>query len=138
MKLEIVTPDRIAYTGEADAVILPSVDGQVGILPGHIPLIAVLEPGEIEVLRQGDREFLAVDRGFAEVVSDRISVITEGAIEVTDIDPHAAEEAEKRAREELEKAKDENMDPADIERLEGSFRFAIAKKLAAGRHRGIY
>jgi len=136
MKLEIVTPEFIAYSGEADAVILPTVDGEVGILPGHIPLVTLLEAGEIEVIRKGSREFLTIDRGFAEVVTDQISVITEAAIDVQDIDPKAAEEAERRAREELEKAKDQNMDPADLERLEGSFRFAIAKKLAAGRRRG--
>lgn len=134
LTLEIVTPEGKAYTKEVEDVVLPTAEGEIDILPGHQPLITVIEAGEIQAGTGSGREFLAVDKGFARVLGDAVSVLTEGAIDVAEIDLSQVEEAQKRAEEALERAKQENMDPAEIERLESIARFAIAQQLAKKRH----
>ena len=127
--LEIVTPEKKAYTGTVDALTLPSVEGEIGILPGHIPMIVALKPGEIAVESQGVREMLAVDQGFAQIWGEKVSVLTEGAIDIQEIDLEAVEAAQKNAEEALAQAKEKDQDPADIEQLEQIIRFSIAQKL---------
>lgn len=134
LTLEIVTPEGKAYTKEVEDVVLPTAEGEIDILPGHQPLITVIEAGEIQAGTSSGREFLAVDKGFARVLGDAVSVLTEGAIDVADIDLSQVAEAQKRAEEALERAKNENMDPAEIEKLESIARFAIAQQLAKKRH----
>lgn len=135
MKLEIITPEALAFEGEVDSVVLPGADGQIGILPGHLPLVTLLEAGEVEAVTPRGTDYLAIAAGFAEVVGDHISVLTEAAIDVDEIDEAAVEQARQRAKEELERAKEQNLDPMEVERLEGSLRFAIAQQLAKGRRR---
>jgi len=134
LTLEIITPEGNAYSKTVSDVVLPTVEGEVDILPGHQPLVTMIKAGEIQVGTEGGREFLAVDKGFARVLGDAVSVLTEGAIDIAEINLAAAEEAQKRAQEALEKAKDERMDPAEIEKLEAVARFAIAQQLVKRRH----
>lgn len=134
LTLEIITPEGKAYSKTVSDVVLPTVEGEVDILPGHQPLVTMIKAGEIQVGTDGGREFLAVDKGFARVLGDAVSVLTEGAIDIAEINLAAAEEAQKRAQEALEKAKDERMDPAEIEKLEAVARFAIAQQLVKRRH----
>lgn len=137
MKLSIITPEKTAYEGDADSVVLQTMDGKIGILPGHLPLVTLLTAGDIEVDHGGKKEYLAVDKGFAEISNDVISVLTEAAIDVEEIDLEEVERAEKRARHYLAEAegqKDE-IDPAELERIQGSLRFALAQRLAKGKRR---
>ncbi|WOO42284.1 ATP synthase F1 subunit epsilon [Rubellicoccus peritrichatus] len=133
LTLEIVTPEGKAYTKEVEDVVLPTAEGEIDILPGHQPLITVIEAGEVQAGTGSGREFLAVDKGFARVLGDAVSVLTEGAIDVAEIDLSQVEEAQKRAEEALERAKNEKMDPAEIEKLEAVARFAIAQQLVKKR-----
>jgi F-type H+-transporting ATPase subunit epsilon len=134
LKVEIVTPDRRAYEGEADSVTLPTTLGSIGILPGHIPLTALIAAGEVDLSRAGQVTRLAIDRGFVRVVGDKVSVVTEGAIDSAKIDLSAVEQAEARAREAVEKAKTQKgADPTEVAKLEQILRFAAVQRLVKGR-----
>ncbi|MGF1531747.1 MAG: ATP synthase F1 subunit epsilon [Puniceicoccaceae bacterium] len=135
MKVSIITPDRIAYEGEADSLTIPTSMGEVGILPGHVPLLTTIEAGNLEAVLGGKTELLVVADGFAEVVGDQITILTDEAIDIAAIDPEEVEKARERAKAELEAAVDQNIDPAEIERLQGSYRYALARQLAKGRKR---
>lgn len=97
IRLEIVTPKGIAYSDNVDIVTLRSVEGQIGILPNHVPLMTQLVPGELIVRKGGQAEFLAVGGGLVEVRGDRVSIATDMAIAVEDINEAAVEEARQRA-----------------------------------------
>ncbi|MEY4034495.1 MAG: synthase subunit epsilon, partial [Verrucomicrobiota bacterium] len=105
LTVEIVTPDRRAYEGSADGVTLPTAMGSIGILPGHQPITAIIAAGEVLVTLGGKVSRLAIDQGFVRVVSDKVSVVTEAAIDEAKIDLKAVETAEARAREAVEAAR---------------------------------
>lgn len=128
--LEIVTPEKRAYNNTAvDRVKLPSLEGEIEILPGHIPLICMVHPGEVRIFEGTQHNSIAIDKGFAEVYGDKISILTEGAIDVEDIDLEEATHAEQRALEALRKAEEDNIEPAEVEKLESIARFSLAQKL---------
>ena len=131
--LEIVTPEKKAYSGTVEALTLPTTKGEVGILSGHIPMIVTLIPGEIDIESQGRADILAVDKGFAQIWGDKVSVLTEGAIDVEDIDLDAVEQAQARAEKALAKAQKERKDSSNIEHLEQVIRFSLTQKLIKKR-----
>lgn len=136
LSLEIVTPDGVAWhDADVDSVTLPAKDGEIDILPGHVPLITILNAGMVEVSQKGHRQDLAIDRGYARCMGDVISVLTEAAIEVEHIDTQAAEEAQAQALRALEEAKKQKLDDSEIERLEAVARFALAQLITKGRHK---
>ena len=122
---EIVTPEARVYADTIDTVVLPTVEGEIGILPGHIPLLTQVADGELRVTKGSESRGLVVSGGFAQIDGDRVKVLAEFAINVVQIDEHAAERAMERAQEALKgRAK---LDPAEIERLEGLVRFSVAQ-----------
>ena len=133
LTLEIVTPEKRVYSKSVDRVKLPCSEGEMEVLPGHIPLITTVDAGEVRTQSKGQSELLAVDKGFVEVFGDKVSILTEAAIDIEDIDLEAAEKAQKRAEEALAKAEADNLDPAEVERLEAVARFAITQKLLKKR-----
>lgn len=134
LTIEIVTPDRRAFTGTADSVTLPTSLGSIGILPGHIPLTAVIAAGEVIVSLAGKTSRLAVDQGFVRVVSDKVSVVTEAAIDEAKIDLSAIEQAEERARKAVELARGQkDIDPVEIAKIEQILRFAAVQRMVKGR-----
>lgn len=133
LRLEIVTPDHSVYDETVDSVVLPTTSGEVGILPGHIPLLTVVEPGELRVTQNGRTVSLAVDKGFAEVIADEVRVLAEAAIEVDSIDLSQVEEARQRAEEALRKAEAEGLDPAEVEQAETVVRFSSLQQLLKQR-----
>ena len=138
LRLEIVTPEAQVYSQEVDGVIAPTAEGDINVLPGHIPLISILEAGELEVQQNGSTgtTALAVDRGYLQVAGDKVSILTEAAIDVEDIDLDEAHQARERAAANLEKAKnDQEMDPEEMERLEAQFRFAMAREISKGKRK---
>ena len=130
--LEIVTPDARVYSDTIDTVVIPTVEGEVGILPGHIPLLAQIEHGELCVTKGNVSQLLAVSGGFVEVEGDRVHVLAEHAITEEKIDEHAVEAALKRAEQELREAK--NIDPAQYEHLQSLVRYS-GTQLAVKRRR---
>ncbi len=98
LHLEIVTPDKLAFSGEVDSVVIPGSEGELGILPQHIPLMTQIQPGEVAISQDGKRDYLAVGEGFASITHDTVNILTDMAIEWQRIDEGAAEAAIQRAR----------------------------------------
>lgn len=132
LTLEIVTPDARVYSDTIDSVVIPTVEGEVGILPGHIPLLTQVEHGELRVTKGAETLFLAISGGFAEIESDRVHVLAENAISEEKIDEKAVEEALRRAEQELEDAK--HLDPQQYEHLQSLVRYS-GVQLAVKRRR---
>jgi F-type H+-transporting ATPase subunit epsilon len=101
LHLEIVTPEARTFSGEAQMVVVPGVEGEIGILPDHMPLMTQINPGELRYTTTEGEHFLAVGSGFLEVLPDRVSVMTDMAVAEAEIDEKAAEEAVARARKEI-------------------------------------
>lgn len=132
LTLEIVTPDARVYSDTIDSVVIPTVEGEVGILPGHIALLAQIENGELRVTKGNALQLLAVSGGFVEVEGDRVHVLAEHAITEDKIDEKAVEEALKRAEKELDEAK--HLDPQQYEHLQSLVRYS-GVQLAVKRRR---
>ena len=99
--LEIITPERQFYIGPAEALVLPAVDGQMGIYPGHEPVVTAIEPGELRYKAEGKWEPAAVGAGFAEIKPDYVMWLVGFAEHPEEIDQKRAEAARKRAEERL-------------------------------------
>ena len=97
--LEIITPERQFYIGPAEALILPAVDGEMGIYPGHEPVVTVIEPGELRYKAEGRWEPAAVGSGFAEIKPDYVILLVSSAEHPEEIDRKRAEAAKARAEE---------------------------------------
>ena len=109
-KLEIVTPDGVAYSEDVEMVTFTGVEGDLGILPGHTPLMTQLQPGEMIVLRGGREELLAVGGGLVVVTGKLVAILTDMAIAADKIDEAKVEEARQRAEARLrEKISDEEV-----------------------------
>src|SRR5205823_15124972 len=98
LKLEIVTPEKTAYSEDVEMVTLPGSEGELGVYPNHVPLLTTLNPGELRVLKGGKETFLAIGEGFVEVTGSAVSVLTDMALEPAVIDESAAEAAVARAQ----------------------------------------
>ena len=131
--LEIVTPEARVYSETVDTVVIPTVEGEVGILPGHIPLVTQVDAGELRATKGGITQLLIVGGGFAQVTGEKVSILADSAIEEEKIDANVVEEAMKRAETAL-KTK-EALEPAEVERLEGLVRFSVAQLSALKRRR---
>ncbi len=137
LSLEIITPSGAVYKKDAlDAVTLPASDGEIQILAGHIPLITILNSGAVLAIAGASEESIAVDTGYARCINDRISVLTESAIDVQKYDESEMQKAREAAEKALEEAKNaKELDADEIERLESRARVAIAGLLAKNRRR---
>ena len=101
IRCEIVSQDRPVFEGDVDIVVAPGVDGEMGILPHHAPLLTALRPGVMRVRRQGQEEVFAISGGFMEVRPDIVTVLADAAERADEIDVARAEEARRRAEESL-------------------------------------
>jgi len=101
IEFEVVTPERQVLRAEVDEVVLPSVDGYLGVLPGHAPLLAALGTGEISYRVGKQRHFLAASRGYAEVLRESVSVLAETCEKAEEIDVARARRSLERAEQEL-------------------------------------
>ena len=101
LKLDIVTAERMVYSEEVDVVVAPGVEGQLGILPKHAPLMTILGAGELLIRKGREEVYLAITGGFLEVRPDRVIVLADTAERADEIDLARAEEAKRRARERL-------------------------------------
>jgi F-type H+-transporting ATPase subunit epsilon len=97
LKLEIVTPSEKIFSEDVEMVTLTGIDGEMGILPQHMPLMTQLASGEIHARKDGQSIFLAVGEGFIQVTSEAVSILTDMAIKADDIDEAKAEEARQKA-----------------------------------------
>src|ERR671926_371188 len=102
IELEIVTPERLAYSGQVDSVNVPGSDGELGILPHHAPLLATLGVGELRYRIGGTEESFAIAGGFVQVRPDKVVVMAETADMASEIDLEKAEAARRAAEQALE------------------------------------
>ncbi len=131
IKLDVVTAEGTVYSDDVDVVVAPGVQGQLGILPHHTPLMTILQPGEL-LARKGEEELiLAITGGFLEVRPDRVIVLADAAERAEEIDAARAEEAKRRAREWLK----ERPSGVDLARAEASLRRALARLDVVQRRR---
>ena len=102
IQLDIVTPERLAYSDEVDAVVLPGSEGEMGVLPHHAPLISTLGAGELRLRKAGQEESFAIVGGFVQVLPDKVVVMAETADMASEIDLEKAQEARRQAEQALE------------------------------------
>ena len=128
--LEIVTPDSIAFSEEVEHVVVPTVNGKIDLLPKHIPIIDRVIAGDIKIKFNGEDKVLAIGSGFVESYGNKVSIIVDQAMDVSNEDELAIEEATNRAKIALEEGKKSNLDQSQIDLLEAAARFEMAKKIA--------
>jgi F-type H+-transporting ATPase subunit epsilon len=128
--LEVVTPDRLVLSTQADVVVLPGVEGQFGVLPGHIPFLSALEIGEMYYKAGGKTEYMAVSGGFAEVTGEKVTIVAESAEVGREIDVERAARAKERAEKRIAQGKAVDIDWA---RAEAAMRRSLMRMKVAGR-----
>jgi len=132
IKIDIVTAERAVFSEEVDIVIAPGIDGELGILPRHTPLMTALKPGEI-IARKGTDEYsLVVSGGFLEVRPERVIILADAAERAEEIDISRAEEAKRRAEQRMTEKYEPGFDAA---RAEATLQRALARVKVAERHR---
>ncbi len=107
LHLEIVTPEKRAYSDDVDGVVIPGVEGELGVLPNHTPLLTMVKPGELKVNKGGHVDLLVVGDGFVEVTGTTVTLLTDLAVTEAQIDEGKVEEALRRAEQALAAAKHE-------------------------------
>jgi F-type H+-transporting ATPase subunit epsilon len=133
IRCEIVSQDRIVYEGDADMVILPGTEGEMGILPHHAPLLSTLKLGVIKVRAAGEEKIFTVAGGVAEVQPEIITVLADAAENVDEIDIDRAQAARRRAEELL--AKGLPVDTDAYLKIEAALRRSNLRLEAAKRYR---
>lgn len=134
LSLEIVTPDGVAWKNDdVQSITLPTTSGEIEVLAGHIPLITMLSEGAVGVVVNGHEDDIAIDRGYARIMGDVVSVLTEAAVNVENIDMRDIEEAKANAQKAIEEAKKNRISDEELEKLEAVFRFSVAQLLAKGK-----
>lgn len=133
IRCEVVSQDRIVYSGNADMVIIPGKDGEMGILPNHSPVLTVLQFGVVTVKVKGEDQFFAVSGGVAEVQPDQVTILADAAENVDEIDVQRAEKARQRAEELLQKGVPQDSD--EYLNLQSALRRSTLRLDAARRYR---
>ena len=124
LKLEIVTPEGRAYSDEVAMVVLPAIEGEIGVYPAHVPLLTQLLPGELRIVKDGKTTELVVGSGFIEVTGDSVSVLTDSALGEEEIDETTTEEAIHRAEAAL---KDKSLSSEETSEVEAALARSVAQ-----------
>lgn len=131
LTLEIVTAERVVLTdNNVDMVIAPSVDGEVGILPNHAPLLTILQVGELRLKKGADEQSIIVAGGFLEVLNDKVTILADVAERSEEIDVAAAEGARTRAQEAITAGVS-----GDLEAAQAAMRLASLRLRVGSRRR---
>ena len=133
IQLEIVTPERLVYEDEVDSVNVPGIEGELGILPHHAPLVSILGFGELRIRKGGAEESFAIVGGFVQVRPDKVVVMAETADLAAEIDLEKAQEARREAERALETGYSEG---ADLSAARAALQTALMRiRVAERRHR---
>lgn len=133
LQLEIVTPERLAYADEVDAVVLPGSEGELGVLPHHAPLITMLGIGELRIRKGAAEESFAIVGGFLQVRPDKVVVMAETADMASEIDLEKAQEARRAAERTLESG---YVEGADLSAARAALQQALLRiRVAERRYR---
>ncbi len=134
MRLEIITAEREIFSDEVDILVAPGIDGELGILPHHAPLMTALQPGEIMIRKDGEESYLAVSGGFLEVMGNKVTILADACEHSEEIDEERAQQAVQRAQERLAmRAADASLEQAAaaVRRAEVRLRVARSRRLRA-------
>jgi F-type H+-transporting ATPase subunit epsilon len=129
-KVDIVTAERVVFSADVDEVIAPGVEGQLGILPHHAPLMTILQAGELVTKKEGKEQLMAISGGFLEVRPDHVIILADQAERAEEIDAARAEAAKKRAEERL---KERHAEGLDAVRAEAALRRALVRLQVADK-----
>jgi F-type H+-transporting ATPase subunit epsilon len=133
IRCEIVSQDRIVYQDEVDIVVLPGIEGVMGILPNHAPVLSVLQFGVITVRKQNEEHFFTVAGGLAEVQPDQVTILADAAEDVDEINIERAEAAKRRAEEVLKEGV--RMDTDEYLAVQAALRRSTLRLTAVQRYR---
>ena len=137
IRLEIVTPEKMVFSEDVDAIQAWGVEGQLGILPHHAPLMTMLQPGDLVIRRGSQEELLTISGGFLEVRPDKVVILADACERAEEIDEARAEEAKRRAQETLKTAATEVDTAAAVASLRRSLaRLKTAEKIRRKRGGG--
>lgn len=134
IRCEIVSQDRQVFSGDADMIIVPGIQGEMGILPNHAPLLSTLKLGILRVRFQGEEQVFTIAGGVIEVQPDLVTIMADAAENVQEIDISRAREAKKRAEEILKKGPPPDSD--SYLKLEAALRRSNLRLDAVRRYRG--
>ena len=133
LMLEIVTPEKLAFSDLVDSVVLPGSEGELGVLPHHAPLVSTLGAGELRLRKGGSEESFAIVGGFLQVLPDKVVVMAETADMAAEIDLEKAQEARRQAEQALESGYNEG---ADLAAARAALQTALLRiRVAERRHR---
>jgi len=132
LKVDIVTAERLVYSEEGvERLIVPGVEGELGVLTLHAPLLTMIQPGVLRIVKGGDEVEMAITGGFIEVRENRVTILADAAERAEEIDTVRAEEARRLAQRQLEERASEE----DLARAEASLARALARIKVAERRR---
>ncbi len=114
--LEIITPQRVAFSAQVGEVVVPTVNGYIGVLPKHVPLFTALTEGEIKITEDGKERYLAIGGGFMEVVQNRVSILVSRAVHADEINEAEIKKAISDAKETV-KNKGKSIELADAQAI---------------------
>ena len=132
IRTDIVTAERLVFSEDADIVIVPGIEGEMGILPHHAPLMTMIKPGEVLVRKGTEEYYLAVSGGFLEVTPDHVTILADAAERADEIDIARAEAAKKRAEDRILHRTAEEVNVANAE---AALRRALARLKVAEKRR---
>jgi F-type H+-transporting ATPase subunit epsilon len=130
-RLEVVTAERMVFADDVNGVVAWGVEGQLGILPHHAPLMTMLQPGDLVIKRDNEEEYLALSGGFLEVRPDKVIILADACERAEEIDIARAEAAKRRAEETLKEQPPE----VDTAAAEAALRRSLARLKVAERRR---
>ncbi|MCZ6597103.1 MAG: ATP synthase F1 subunit epsilon [Planctomycetota bacterium] len=125
LTLRVITPDRIVFDETASSVTIPALDGSIGILPRHAPMVAALDTGVLSFVHEGEEKHAFVSGGFAEVRGDTVRLVTQAGELADEIDEQRVRQAEERASERMEEGRASKVATIDLLRAEASLRRAF-------------
>ena len=129
--LEIVTPEKIVFSGMVELVNIPGSEGQFGVLKGHTPLLSFVDIGELSLIQDGKRHYYAINTGYAEIASNKVTLLVETAEPADAIDKERAQKARERAQAELSKLPPGKTE--DYDKIKAALMRAIARINVANR-----
>jgi len=129
IKFQITTPERVVYSEEVEQITIPTKDGEITVLPGHLPLVSSLMPGELRAVKDGQESSMAVAGGFVEVMPDQVVILADSAEHAEEIDLEKAEEARKKAEKLREEA--QQMDAEEFAALTAKIEKEFARTKVA-------
>ncbi len=138
MRLEIITAERQVYSEEVEVLVAPGIEGELGILPHHAPLMTALQPGELLIRKDGEETYLAVTGGFLEVIGNTVTILADACERSDEIDEQRAQEAMDLARERLERQDiDIQLEQVAVSMRRAQVRLNVARRRRARSTPGV-